>query len=577
MSQLVGFTPVPIGAVKPNEVGGGVNAYDEMTKVDSFANAKINPTYGFKIYESNPEALKERSGHYSVVVQQPDNKRLAQPNLDNVFTPSRPEEVELTKYFTRVLPQQTKNVKSAMALNKMSLDDLLERYIRGKLQEDAEEVMARYAGATEVERQLAEARLQNRYSDMIRQYGSESRLRDALMREMAGDQIDPALRGAITKQLRSEQAGMGAGSFPVVPGAAPESQPADAPMAMADIREGEIVGEEEAKETELDIAEEDSAAFEGTQKELFEARTRLERLKAMYEEAEAEEKRLMKLYNLGAEITEEEMLIAQERTDEIHAEVMKAEDVLADLGQYMEDGGLPPLSAVDTAGDKAPPIPAVGAGSSYAASGTDSTLDTQLRRRVGTGFITPAEHEMPTRFGGSGRPIAQASDAIEAPAVPPTGRASLDPGASQAYRIAPFPGTELGFDDQADKTLGELFGRRTRAAIRPDPMSESTPSRPPSSGISPFAAAAEDEEIMPRPRMMAEAFPESEPEDRVGEPIEADVSQTGRRSGVRAVATFFIPKGGRKPRRTPGLGLRKKKRKSRKSKSSKSEDSLDLP
>lgn len=233
MSQFLQSAPAPIGATKPIQPGG-VLSYKNETKPSAFANEKVQATYGFKSYNNAPPCLGERSGHYSVVVDQPDDKRMGAPILDDIFTPSDPAMAELTEYFLKRLPAEQKSLGAVRTIQQHGLQDLLTRFLRKKLQDDAEEVRARYSGATAVESQLASARLQNRFSDMIRYYGSEQRLREAILRDVVGGQPEAALRASAGAALKREMAEGGAGAFPVDPAAPPGAMPVGGGEAMAE-------------------------------------------------------------------------------------------------------------------------------------------------------------------------------------------------------------------------------------------------------------------------------------------------------------------------------------------------------
>jgi len=196
--------PVAPGALRPLQEGGGTDYYTQKTKVSQFAKANVVPSYGFKIYESAPSPFDERSGHTSTVVGRPDSKAMGQPTINDIFTPSDPEMEKLTQYFSRVAPSAVKSINASITIKQYGLKGLLERYIQGKLQDDVNVVNARMAGATEVERQLAMARLQDRYSEFVRAYGSEERLRQALLAEYVGGIPDPAVRGALANEIRAE-------------------------------------------------------------------------------------------------------------------------------------------------------------------------------------------------------------------------------------------------------------------------------------------------------------------------------------------------------------------------------------
>jgi hypothetical protein len=192
------------GALRPLQDGGGTDYYTQKTKVSQFAKANVVPSYGFKIYESAPSPFDERSGHTATVVGRPDSKAMGQPTINDIFTPSDPEMEKLTQYFSRVAPSAVKSINASITIKNYGLKGLLERYIQGKLQDDVNVVNARMAGATEVERQLAMARLQDRYSEFVRAYGSEERLRQALLAEYVGGIPDPAVRGALANEIRAE-------------------------------------------------------------------------------------------------------------------------------------------------------------------------------------------------------------------------------------------------------------------------------------------------------------------------------------------------------------------------------------
>jgi len=207
----------PPGAVKPPVDGGGTSYYVKNTKVSQITNPDVNPVYANPVYKTLPPHLGERSGQISTVVGKPDDVKRGYSIQDEVFPPGNPEMEQLTEYYSRVVPAQNNSVEAAYTIKKYGLSELLERFLTTKLQDDVDTVKARYAGATDVERQLAFAKLQNRYSDMVRHYGGEQRLRDALLREYIGGIEDPAVRGALERENRYASAAFGSSTVALAP------------------------------------------------------------------------------------------------------------------------------------------------------------------------------------------------------------------------------------------------------------------------------------------------------------------------------------------------------------------------
>jgi hypothetical protein len=205
------------GAVKPPVDGGGTSYYVKNTKVSQITNPKVNPVYANPVYKTLPPHLGERSGQISTVIGKPDDVKRGYSIQDEVFPPGNPEMEQLTEYYSRVVPAQNNSVEAAYTIKKYGLSELLERFLSSKLQDDVDTLKSRYAGATDVERQLAFSKLQNRYSDMVRHYGGEQRLRDALLREYIGGIEDPAVRGALQRENRFASAAFGSSTVALAP------------------------------------------------------------------------------------------------------------------------------------------------------------------------------------------------------------------------------------------------------------------------------------------------------------------------------------------------------------------------
>lgn len=418
MSQFISSAPNPPGAVRPLQVGG-TNYYTEKTKASAVASANVQPTYGFKIYENQPAALGERSGHYSVVVQQPDDKRMDAPSLDNVFTPANPETIELTNYFTRTLPNQTRSAKAAIALEKLSLNQLLERYLRGKLQDDAEEVMARYQGATDVEREIASARLQNRYTEMIRHYGTDQRVREAILRDVVAGEPDRAVREAITRQLERESAMGGAGAFPVNPAAPAAAMPFGGGDAAADAAAADEFQGDELARTEDDSWQPADTADLMEEPFANERQRLIQRIRDVQVDINQLEDDLE-----NAQDDEEEADLAGQIMT-LEQEMFGLRQRLTELGKVGDD--------VTTSGDTDGEAAAPDLAPSYAPGNDNLSSRSSFPSRVGGGSVF-GEMTQPAPLGGQSRRLTQPIIGHEAPGVPPAARASQDIGGSQAYR-----------------------------------------------------------------------------------------------------------------------------------------------
>ncbi|NBT59798.1 hypothetical protein EBT16_13540, partial [bacterium] len=208
---------LPPGLIRPATEGGGTDYYNEKkTKISVITNPAVNPSYGiYKTYSNAPPTPNERDGNTATVVQQP---RTVELSISDVFNPGNAEMEALTQYFSRVVPSKVKSTRAAITIGRFGVKQLLEQFLRSKLQEDMEVVEARMAGATDVERELAMARMQDRYSDMIRNYGTDQRVRQALLRQFIGRIDDPALRQALTRDIRHAEATLGTSTMSLNPG-----------------------------------------------------------------------------------------------------------------------------------------------------------------------------------------------------------------------------------------------------------------------------------------------------------------------------------------------------------------------
>lgn len=445
------FTSAPVqpGAMRPLQEGGGTDYYTKKTKVSQYANANVYPTYGFKIYESAPSPFDERSGHTSTVVGQPLSKMMGQPIVGDIFTPADPEMEKLTQYFSRVVPASTKSIQATMTIKQHGLGALLERYVQGKLQDDVNVVNARMAGATEVERQLAMARLQDRYSEFIRVYGSEERLRQALLNQYIGGIPDPSVRGALAMEMRAGTEMGGATTMALSPG-----DVSTRAGAVGDVDRATYVEAvpDMAEETEMDVEAMRSDELHRQRKERLDtinAEMQLLRGRASLLEAEAKEIDSATGQSgrrpAGA-VARQRAIIRESQTIGQRLVALQSEfdGILAQLDAEGEGRTVAPQGSVrdptefdaQTEAMSAVPMPsasAVGAGldSGLAMGAGNPGADTEFT--VGT--FTPGHHTERGIAGGLGSTRAVV-DRIERqpPSAPGFALASQDIGASQTYR-----------------------------------------------------------------------------------------------------------------------------------------------
>lgn len=406
------------GATRPLQ-DGGVNFYINQTKPRGFANANVQGTYAlFSTYNTPPPYLGERSGHYSVVVQQPDDKRMGAPRPDEIFERGNPQNDEITEYFLNKVPAGKRAVKNALTIKKYGLNELMERFLRDKLQQDVDAVASRYAGATEVERRLAFERLQNRYSDMVRHYGSDMRLREAIMRDVIGDHPDPAVREAMRNELMKEQTGLGTAPMSVAPGEVETFEGGNADMVNADATEQmesqalEKVNEmdqDEPEDYEGDDAVVDTAG-EGSLNDIQTLRGMLLRVTQA----------IASLKN------QRETAIANEdfaEADKIERMIRRAEDDQVNILMRIE--------ALKTGTEVEGGLEAIGEGETdpgYAPGGTDSLMTLPS---AGFSGRNPREGERGIRGShGSSRPLVGHIIGHQAPSVPASSMATNDPAAA---------------------------------------------------------------------------------------------------------------------------------------------------
>lgn len=505
MSQFVSSAPVPVGATKPIQPGG-ILSYKNETKPKAFANQRVQATYGFKTYNTLPPYLGERSGHYSVVVDQPDDVRLGAPGLEDVFEPANPEMVELTDYYLTRLPSEQKNLSAIRTIQQHGLQDLLTMYLRKKLQDDAEEVKARYAGATTVEAELASARLQNRFSDMIRYYGSEQKLREALLRDVVGGQPDAALRAVAGAAIQREMAEGGAGAFPVDAGAPAGAMPRMGGDVGAVGADAEDIMQAETNKTEAEAFRRLEEAGEPLPSP-FAIKSRITQLDQRLAVLNTEEEQLNE--DIDVVSSEEEVQRIAARLEEIaeeRANLIEARDAMvldmrasapgrgaaaadeaADTGYLMDDDAPAEYAPGGSAASQYAPIPMVGGGGGLGA---------------GPAFSEP---RMPTT--STARPLVGEIIGQQSAAAPASARATKDLGAAGTAREEQYRrmarraarkehkaemkrsleraimGMELtGADEPVEVRQQEASGQHDRRS------SGSRPEQPPAAAAAPAAA-----------------------------------------------------------------------------------------
>ena len=445
------FTSAPVqpGAIRPLQEGGGTDYYTKKTKVSQYANANVYPTYGFKIYETAPSPFDERSGHTSTVVGKPLSKMMGQPVVGDIFTPADPEMEKLTQYFSRVVPASTKSIQATMTIKQYGLGALLERYVQGKLQDDVNVVNARMAGATEVERQLAMARLQDRYSEFIRVYGSEERLRQALLNQYIGGIPDPAVRGALAMEMRAGTEMGGATTMALSPGDV--ATPAG-PVGDVDRATFVEAVPDMAEETEMDVEAMRSEALRRQRKErldMLNQEMQLLRGQAILLETEVKEidaetgqsgRRPAGAVKRQREIIRESQSIAQ-RLSSLQSEF---DGITAQLDAEGEGRTVAPTGSVRDPTEFDAQTEAMSAVPMPSASGVGAGLDSGLAMGAGNpgadteftvGTFTPGHHMERGIAGGLGstRAVVERIER-QPPSAPGFALASQDIGASQTYR-----------------------------------------------------------------------------------------------------------------------------------------------
>ena len=414
---------LPVGAAKPL-MPGGTLSYSEQTKPSAYAKESVYSTYGvFPTYSTLPTYLGPRSGHYSDVIEKPDDKRMGAPDLNDVITPSDPQLEELTEYFLNRVPAEQKSIGAVLTIKEYGLQDLLTKFIRGKLQDDADMVKARYAGATQVEYDLAQARLQNRYSDMIRYYGGEQRLREALLRDYVGGLPEAALRASATNALQREMAEGGAGPFSVDAGGVPTVGGMDAGAMAADAEAGQL---DEMEEREPVEPEEAMPSVDQTQGDISrllmekrELETGLEEEEAALETAETEAER----QNILSEI--------QRLESEIRTIRLQILELQQGSSQVQTDGGMYADDVDGTADEYAPVQEGMGA---EPADGPGSTFGSSLLPVPAVGGGGGMGREMPMAGPGGSSSRAKVGEIIghQSAAAPAKAMASQDPAAAGA-------------------------------------------------------------------------------------------------------------------------------------------------
>jgi hypothetical protein len=479
------------GALRPLQEGGGTDYYTQKTKVSQFAKANVVPSYGFKIYESAPSPFDERSGHTATVVGRPDSKAMGQPTINDIFTPSDPEMEKLTQYFSRVAPSAVKSINASITIKNYGLKGLLERYIQGKLQDDVNVVNARMAGSTEVERQLAMARLQDRYSEFVRAYGSEERLRQALLAEYVGGIPDPAVRGALANELRAETQ-MGGATTMALSADAGVATPAG-PVGDVDRATYIDQADTEMEESNLDgeatrMAEISSRRrdryFEISQR-IREAERELSRLTRQANEIDEERpvtiKEGKRMISRASQLRTEIDSLKAEQLQIIDSAGLEADGVVSFVGGDAQSTRNPDDYDPETEGVTAEALP-VGEGDGLSMGAGNPGADTEYS----TGSFVPGHQRERGIAGGHGS-VRAVVDRIERqpPSAPSSALASADLGASQAYRQEVIARGTGGLFSESS-----IFGSSTvSGSVVSDPRAMAALAGGAEAGVSPRAVA----------------------------------------------------------------------------------------
>jgi hypothetical protein len=231
MSLQQNSGPIPVGAVRPLQVGGTIT-YNQQTKPSAFANENVYASYGFPIYKTRPSCGNERSGNYSKIDERPTPPTITK----GAVFPSDPEMSRLTDYFAKRLPIENKSQGAILTMKQYGLNELLQRYITKELQDDAEYVKSMYANATAPVAEEAMARLQNRSIEYRRNFRTNAGIREAILRDLVGGEPDPDLRQAIANALAKEQARQ---DLPVDPTAPAGALPQDATETATGLEEAD--------------------------------------------------------------------------------------------------------------------------------------------------------------------------------------------------------------------------------------------------------------------------------------------------------------------------------------------------
>jgi len=417
------------GMIRPQVDGGGTDYFLGKTKVSQITKPEVQPTYGFEIYKQPPAPLDLRSGHTCKVMEKPVSVSTPFATIENIFSPGNPEMEELTQYFSRVVPSQNKSVSSAITIKQYGTKELLDRFLQSKLQDDVNIVNARMAGATEVERQLAMARLQDRYSNYIRSYGTEERVRQAILRDVVGGIEEPAIRGALQMELRHTSATGGATALPISAGDVSTMGGAGADLDRSAYYDG--------VEQTLDSGNLDDVAQADVEQ-------------VDYDDAQQMEEITSRINYLS---TEAGRLIKEKRKAEIDGDTTKLRQIEKQFSlitlqiQTLEtqrsviDGGLPVSSSsgteeqpIDTLlGDPIPPgggslEPDFGDGMNVMDGGASAT-----EYRAGT-YVRAIDRERPIQGVHGSVRVLREQIPVQPPAAAAAALASQDVGASQSYR-----------------------------------------------------------------------------------------------------------------------------------------------
>lgn len=450
------------GMIRPQVDGGGTDYFLGKTKVSQITKPEVHPTYGFEIYKQAPSPLDLRSGHTCVVIEKPVSVSTPFATIENIFSPGNPEMEELTQYFSRVVPAQNKSVASAITIKQYGTKELLDRFLQSKLQDDVNVVNARMAGATEVERQLAMARLQDRYSHYIRSYGTEERVREAILRDVIGGIEEPAIRGALQAEMRHTTATGGATALPLSPGDVSTMGGGIADLDRSAYYDdvGQVV--DSGNLDDVAQADEEQADFDDTQ-QLEEITARIDYLS-----------------------TEAGRLIKEKRKAEIDGDTTKLRQIEKQFSlitlqiQTLEtqrsviDGSLPVSSGageqpIDTLlGDPIPPgggslEPDFGDGMNVMDGGASAT-----EYRAGT-YVRAIDRERPIRGVHGSTRVLREQIPVQPPSASARALASQDIGASQSYReeVADMTSrlTSMIFPVRLDERTAQPVAAESAAAV----------------------------------------------------------------------------------------------------------------